>query len=57
MTDKDKMMALLRVLTKSTEDTWFDRFTNALSKVPQYENVADNLLEGDCMDTTHTLAS
>ena len=43
-TDKDKMMALLRELTRSPKETWFDRFTNALSKVPQYEEVAGNLL-------------
>ena len=52
VTDKEKMMALLRELTKSTEDTWFDEFMNALSKVPQYEKVADNLREGDW--TQHT---
>ena len=54
-TDRDKMMALLHELIRCTEETWFDRFTNALSKVPQYENVADKLLKGDCPCThTHT---
>ena len=41
------MMALLQALTRCTEETWFDSFTNALSRVPQYENVAGALLEGD----------
>ena len=52
-TDKEKMMELLDQLTKCTEETWFDGFTNALSKVPQYETVADTLLRGDCF-YTHT---
>ena len=43
-TDRDKMMALLRELTRSPKETWFDRFTNALAKVPQYEGVARSLL-------------
>ena len=43
-TDKDKMMALLREVTKCPQESWFDRFTNALSKVPQYEEVASDLL-------------
>ena len=47
-TDKDKMMALLLELTRCTKETWFDEFTNTLSKVPQYETVAAKLLEGDC---------
>ena len=46
-TDKEKMMALLQELTRCTEETWFDGFTNALSKVSQYEKVANTLLEGD----------
>ena len=46
-TEKEKMMALLQALTRCTEETWFDSFTNALSKVPQYEKVAGTLLEGD----------
>ena len=46
-TEKEKMMALLQVLTRCTEETWFDGFTNALSKVPPYEKVAGTLLEGD----------
>ena len=54
-TDRDKMMALLHELIRCTEETWFDGFANALSKVPQYENVADKLLKGDCPCThTHT---
>ena len=52
-TDRDKMIALLHELVRCTEETWFDRFTNALSKVPQYEKVADKLLEGNC-PCTHT---
>ena len=52
-TDKDRMMALLHELVRCTEETWFDGFANALSKVPQYEKVADKLLEGDCL-CTHT---
>ena len=48
-TDKEKMMALLQELARCTEETWFDHFTNALSKVPQYEKVANTLLEGDCL--------
>ena len=43
-TDKDKMMALLREVTKCPKESWFDRFTNALSKVPQYEVIASGLL-------------
>ena len=46
-TDKDKMMALLTELTRRPEGTWFDRFTNALSKFPQYHTVADVLLTGN----------
>ena len=46
-TDKEKMMALLQVLTRCTEETWFDSFTNALSRVPRYVVVAGTLLEGD----------
>ena len=46
-TDKDKMMALLRRLTRSPERAWFDGFTNALSKVPQYQIVAERLMEGN----------
>ena len=46
-TDKEKMMALIQALTRCTEETWFDGFTNALSKVPHYENVAGTLLKGD----------
>lgn len=45
-TDKEKMMELLDELMQCTEETWFDGFTNALSKVPQYETVAATLLEG-----------
>ena len=45
-TDKEKMMALLQELTRNPEGTWFDRFTNALSKLPHYETVADVLLRG-----------
>lgn len=45
-TDKDRMVTLLRELTRSPEETWFDRFTNALSKVPQYEPIVDLLLRG-----------
>ena len=52
-TDRDKMMALLHELIRCTEETWFDGFTNALSKVPQYRNVADTLLAGDCPRTHH----
>ena len=48
-TDKDRMMALLQELTRCTEETWFDGFTNALSKVPQYVKVANDLLEGDLL--------
>ena len=44
-TDRDKMMALLQELTRSPTETWFDRFTNALSKVSQYEVIAGELLE------------
>ena len=47
VTEKEKMMALLQALTRCTEETWFDSFTNALSRVPQYEKVAGALLEGD----------
>ena len=54
VTDNDKMMALLQQLTKSTEGTWFDIFVNALSKVPQYEIVADKLLEGMYIAYTRT---
>ena len=46
-TDKDKMMALLRRLTRSPEGAWFDGFTNALSKVSQYQIVAERLMEGN----------
>ena len=46
-TKKEKMMALLQALTRCTEETWFDSFTNALSRVPQYEKVVGTLLEGD----------
>ena len=46
-TDTEKTMALIQVLTRCTEETWFDSFTNALSRVPQYEKVAGALLEGD----------
>ena len=53
-TDKDKMMALLRRLTRSPEGAWFDGFTNALSKVPQYQIVAERLMEGNELSTeTH----
>ena len=45
-TDKDKMMALLQELTRCTEETWFDRFTNALSKVPRYVKIVDKLMKG-----------
>ncbi|MDA8003152.1 MAG: hypothetical protein MPL62_17855 [Alphaproteobacteria bacterium] len=45
-TDKDKMMALLRELTRSPMDGWFNEFVGALSKVPQYQAVAAMLTEG-----------
>ena len=45
-TNKDRMARLLRELTRNPEESWFDRFTNALSKVPQYEPVVDILLGG-----------
>ena len=45
-TNKDRMARLLRELTRSPEGTWFDRFTNALSKVPLYKPVVDVLLGG-----------
>lgn len=50
-TDKDKMMELLDQLIKCTEETWFDGFANALSKVPPYETVAGTLLKGNCFYT------
>ena len=53
-TDKAKMMALLLELTRSTEKTWFDGFTNALSKVPQYEKVANSLMKGDSLQCART---
>ena len=45
-TSKVKTMALLHELTRCTEETWFDGFTNALSKVPQYVKIADKLMKG-----------
>ena len=56
-TDKDKMMELLDQVTKCTEETWFDGFTNALSKVPLYETIADTLLEGNCFYTHYIVLS
>ena len=53
-TDKAKMMVLLLELTRSTEETWFDGFTNALSKVPQYEKVTNSLMKGDSLQCTRT---
>ena len=53
-TDKAKMMALLLELTRSTEETWFDGFTNVLSKVPQYEKVANSLMKGDSLQCART---
>ena len=46
-TDKDKMMALLRELTRSPMDGWFNEFVGALSKVPQYQALAAILVEGN----------
>lgn len=45
-TDKEKTMALLHELFRCTDETWFDRFANVLSKVPQYEKIAQQLLKG-----------
>ena len=47
-TDKDRMMTLLRELTKSPMDSWFKDFIGALSKISQYNPVVDNLLKGAC---------
>ena len=45
-TVKNKMMALLRELMRSPMDDWFKEFVGALSKVPQYQAVAAELVEG-----------
>lgn len=45
-TDKDKMMVLLRELTRSPMDDWFKEFIGALSKISQYKPVVRNLLKG-----------
>ena len=51
-TDKDKMMALLRELTRSPEETWFKEFIGALSKIPQYKPIVDHLLKGVMLYTS-----
>ena len=45
-TDQDKMMALLRELTRCPLETWFQEFIGALSKILQYETVVEHLLKG-----------
>ena len=45
-TDKDKMMALLRELTRSPLENWFNEFIGALSQISQYHAVAEILVEG-----------
>ena len=45
-TDKDKMMALLRELTRCPLETWFQEFIGALSKILQYKTVVEHLLTG-----------
>lgn len=45
-TDTDKMMALLRELTRSPMEGWFKEFIGALSKISQYNTVVGNLLKG-----------
>ena len=45
-TDKDKMMALLRELTRSPMENWFNEFIGALSQIPQYQAVVGILVEG-----------
>ena len=45
-TDKDKMMALLRELTRSPMESWFNEFIGALSQIPQYHAVVEILVEG-----------
>ena len=45
-TDKDKMMALLRELTRNPMECWFKEFIGALSKISQYRIVVDHLLKG-----------
>ena len=48
-TDKDKMMALLRELNRSPQETCFKEFIGALSKIPQYKTIVDHLLKGDAL--------
>lgn len=45
-TDDDKMMALLREVTRSPMENWFNEFIGALSQIPQYHDVAEMLTEG-----------
>ena len=45
-TDQDKMMVLLRELTRCPLETWFQEFIGALSKILQYETVVEHLLKG-----------
>lgn len=55
-TDKDKMMALLRELTRSPQETWFKEFIGALSRFPQYETVVDHLLKGAILHSLYAFA-
>ena len=48
-TDDDKMMALLREITRSPMENWFNEFIGALSQFPQYHDVADMLAEGSSL--------
>ena len=48
-TEKDKMMALLRELTRSPLECWFKEFIGALSKISQYKIVSENLQKGELL--------
>ena len=59
-TDKDKMVALLRELTRCPLETWFQEFIGALSKILQYETVVEHLLKGailQCKRNIYVLAA
>ena len=45
-TEKRKAMALLTKVMECPKETWFDEFTNILSRIPDYKNIAEDLHAG-----------
>ena len=45
-TEKRKAMALLTKVMECPKETWFDEFTNILSRIPDYKSIAEDLHAG-----------